>query len=378
MRNRRNFLKGIVAAATVSQVVPSFLGSSSAFALEGPYSAKAPLLLNSNENALGMSPAAKMAGIKGLDEANRYPDFGVERLQRQVAAREGLAQKNAIMGSGSTGIIVATTVAYAKKGGTVVAPHLTYGQVKRSANSLNMPYLEIPMKPDFSMDLEAMEKASLSIKGPVLVYMVTPNNPTGLVVSSPELFAWVKRAPDNVFFIMDEAYHDFVTAPEYQSAVSLVKAGMDNVIVARTFSKVYGMAGMRIGYGLATEKVCTEIASVYESWNINISGAYAASAAFDDKKWLNHCLQENEKARQVTHNGLDELGLKYIPSQTNFMIHQIKGDLKTYQQHMLDNHILVGRDMGLGDGWNRLSFGTPDEMNHFVGVLKQFRKKGWV
>ncbi len=378
MQNRRNFLKGIVATAAVSQFGPSLLGSSSALAYAGPYSAKNPLLLNSNENALGMSPAAKAAGIKGLDEANRYPDFGVERLQEKVAAREGLVQKNAIMGSGSTGILVATTVAFAKKGGTVVAPHLTYGQVKRTANSLNMPYQEIPMRPDFSMDLEAMEKASLSIKGPVLVYMVTPNNPTGLVVSSQELFAWVKRAPDNVFFIMDEAYHDFVTTPDYQSAVSLVKAGMDNLIVARTFSKVYGMAGMRIGYGLATGKVCTEIASVYEGWNINISGTYAASAAFDDTKWLNHCLQENEKARQVTHKGLDDLGLNYIPSQTNFMIHQIKGDLKTYQQRMRDNHILVGRDMGLGDGWNRLSFGTSNEMNHFVATLNAFRKKGWV
>jgi histidinol-phosphate aminotransferase len=379
MNTRRAFLRGIVATAALTQFAPTLLGSSSVLALvEGPYSATNQLMLNSNENAMGMSPAAKAAGKKALEIGNRYPDTGVNDLRRKVAAREGLRIKNAIIGSGSTDILIATTIMFSNQGGTVVAPGLTYGQVQTTANNLGMPYKAVPLRPDFSIDLAAMEKASLALKGPVLVYMVTPNNPTGLVVPSAELFAWVKRAPSNIFFLMDEAYHDFVTTPEYQSAVPFVKEGMDNLIVARTFSKVYGMAGMRIGYGLGTEKVINEVSKFYESWNINISGAMAASVAFDDKDWLNTCLQENEKARQITHAGLDELGLNYIPSQTNFMIHEIKSDLKAYQKRMLDNHVLVGRDMGLGVGWNRLSFGTADEMKHFVGVLKEFRKKGWV
>ena len=378
MNSRRNFLKGIAATAAVTQFAPSLFGSSSALAMGRPYSSINLLLLNQNENALGMSPAAKKAANEALKIGNRYPGKHVLALASQVAKREGLSAKNAILGNGSTDILKASVRAMKAVNGAVIAPALTFGSVASKARTLGVPYHAVPMKPDFGMDLAAMEKASLSIDGPVMVYMVTPNNPTGLVVPSAALFAWIKRAPKNVFFLVDEAYHDYVTAAEYSSAVPLIKEGWSNLIVARTFSKVYGMAGMRIGYGLGAEQVIKNIGKYHEGWNVNIAGVQAASISFDDLTWVQYSIKQNESARKILTDGLDDLGLIYIPSQTNFMIHQIKGDLKTYQKRMRDNHILVGRDMGLGDGWNRLSFGTPDEMTHFVKILANFRKSHWV
>ncbi len=378
MNSRRKFLKGIAATAAVAQFAPSFISSSSALDMASPYSSGNLLLLNQNENALGMFPAAKKAATDALKFGNRYPDKHGFLLGSQVAKREGLSAKNAILGNGSTDILKASVRAMKAVNGAIVAPVLTFGSVASKAKTLGVPYHTVPMNSDFGMDLPAMEKASLSIKGPVMVYMVTPNNPTGLVVPSAALFAWIKRAPKNVFFLVDEAYHDYVTAPEYGSAIPLIKDGWSNLIVARTFSKVYGMAGMRIGYGLGTEDVIKNIGKYHEGWNVNIAGIMAASISFDDLKWVQYSIQQNESARKILTNGLDALGLNYIPSQTNFMIHQIKGDLKTYQTRMRDSHIMVGRDMGLGDGWNRLSFGTPDQMSHFVKTLVNFRKNGWV
>lgn len=378
MNSRRNFLKGIAATAAVTQFSPSVFGSSSALAMRGAYSSRNPLLLNQNENALGMSPAAKKAATEALKIGNRYPGKHVVALASQVANREGLSGKNAILGNGSTDILKASVRAMKAVNGVIIAPTLTFGSVASKAKILGVPYHTVPMKSDFGMNLPAMEKASLSIDGSVMVYLVTPNNPTGLVVPSADLFAWIKRAPKNVFFLVDEAYHDYVTAPEYSSAIPLIKEGWSNLIVARTFSKVYGMAGMRIGYGLGSEGVINNIGKYHEGWNVNIAGVKAASISFDDLTWVKHSIKQNESARKILTNGLDALKLNYIPSQTNFMIHQIKGDLITYQKRMRDNHIVVGRDMGLGDGWNRLSFGTPEEMGYFVNTLGDFRKKRWV
>jgi histidinol-phosphate aminotransferase len=186
---------------------------------------------------------------------------------------------------------------------------------------------------------------------------------------SDAIAAWVKRAPDNVFFLIDEAYHELVSDPAYESAVSLVKGGFQNLVVTRTFSKIYGMAGMRVGYGMAHARVMDEVRRYYASWNVNVAAVAAASAALGDHAFFKRSFDENQAAKQMVNKTMNKLGLTCIPSESNFILHEIGMDLKAYQRAMSDRHILVGRDMGTGQRWNRVSMGRVDEMAYF---LEQF------
>ena len=169
---------------------------------------------------------------------------------------------------------------------------------------------------------------------------------------------------------MTQAAIELVSDPLYESAVSLVKAGYKNLVVTRTFSKIYGMAGMRVGYGMAHTRVMDEIRRYYASWNVNVAALAAASAALTDQAFFKRSFDENQATKQMVNKAMNKLGLSCIPSEGNFILHEIGLDLKAYQRAMLDRHIRVGRDMGTGQRWNRLSMGTVDEMAYF---LEQFQ-----
>ena len=363
--DRRSFL-GLTATAAATVSFAPILSAR----MPGPYTASHPLLLNQNENSLGMSPRAIEAAKKALAMGHRYPDSYVSSLAKDIARREGVSPQNISISNGSTGIIEAIIRSQADKKATIVAPAITYGQAGGLADNWGVAYQAIPMGKDFRMDVAAMEAASLEIDGAVLVYLVSPNNPTGRLTPSNSIAAWVKRAPDNVFFLIDEAYHELVSDPLYESAVSLVRAGYKNLVVTRTFSKIYAMAGMRVGYGMAHTQVMDEIRRYYASWNVNVVAAATASAVLRDHAFFKRSFDENQAAKQMVFKAMNKLGLSYIPSEGNFILHEIGMDLKAYQRAMSDRHIRVGRDMGTGQRWNRLSMGTVDEMAYF---LEQFQ-----
>ncbi len=187
----------------------------------------------------------------------------------------------------------------------------------------------------------------------------------------------MKRAPDNVFFLIDEAYHELVEDPAYQSCVKLVQEGHENLLIARTFSKIYAMAGMRLGYAIAAAPVVEDLNRYYSSWSVNIGAIEAGRASLKDKEFQSLSFNTNRKARDLTQSHLSELGLTYIPTQGNFLIHEIRMPLPAYQKRMRDAGILVGRDMKLGYGWNRLSMGTPEEMTRFLTALDSLHAAGW-
>jgi len=361
---RRSFLSLTVGAAAAAGLAPIVSLKAS-----GLYTASQPLLLNQNENSLGMSPRAIEAAKNSLASGHRYVDERLAALGAELARHEGLLPENISVSNGSTQMIDAIVQAWANKRATIVAPAITYGQAQELAVNLGMSYNAVPMGEEFKMDLAAMEATSLAIDGAVLVYLVSPNNPTGRLAPSDAIAAWVKRAPDNVFFLIDEAYHELVADPAYESAVSLVKAGYENLAVTRTFSKIYAMAGMRVGYGMAHARVMEEVSRYYANWNVGVAAVAAASAALGDHAFFKRSFAENQAARQMVYKAMNKLGLACIPSEGNFILHEIGMDLKAYQRAMLDRHIRVGRDMGTGQRWNRLSMGSVDEMAYF---LEQF------
>ena len=346
--------------------------------------AQNPLLLNFNENSIGMAPKAREAVVQSLGKAFRYPDDPRAELITLIGKRFGLTDKHVSLGNGSSENIQAIIHAWAnqarQKGQPVqlVVPDPTFNYAELYAKSINVPVVKVPLRADMHFDLPALQAASANFNGISIYYLCNPNNPTATLTPSKDLLAWVRQAPANVLFLMDEAYAEFVTDPAFDSAVNWVKAGQSNLAVVRTFSKLYALAGLRVGYAIAVPALIEQFEAFMSLDNTNLAGAVAAIASLQDPAFQKRSIESVNQSRAIVTRALDELGLKYAPSHGNFILHQIKGEVKTYQERMKAQHIVVGREFPPLKGYSRLTLGTPEEMTVFVAALKAFRNKGWV
>ena len=339
-----------------------------------------PLLLHYNENSLGMSPNALSAAKIAIERyGNRYPSASVDEFKGKLAVHHQVRPEQLIFGNGSTEVLQAIATYAARQHSAMIEPSPTFGALRGYCEAENMNVIQIPVGHDFEMNITAMKKQAMAQTGPVLINICNPNNPTGNIVDFTSMFDWINNAPDTHLFLLDEAYFDYAqTNPNYKSGLDLINQGKDNVIVSRTFSKVHGMAGMRMGYGIATVKTANKITPFAAGFNLSAAGIAAASAALDDKAFYKKSIEYNQLSKTILVNTLNELELDYIPSDTNFVLHRIGAPLADYTDHMQRNGVRVGRKMTLDDRWNRISLGTPDEMKIFTQTLMAFRQKGWV
>ena len=339
-----------------------------------------PLLLHYNENSLGMSPNALSAAKIAIERyGNRYPSASVDEFKGKLAVHHQVRPEQLIFGNGSTEVLQAIATYAARQHSAMIEPSPTFGALRGYCEAENMNVIQIPVGHDFEMNIAAMKKQAMAQTGPVLINICNPNNPTGNIVDFTSMFDWINNAPDTHLFLLDEAYFDYAqTNPNYKSGLDLINQGKDNVIVSRTFSKVHGMAGMRMGYGIATVKTANKITPFAAGFNLSAAGIAAASAALDDKAFYKKSIEYNQLSKTILVNTLNELELDYIPSDTNFVLHRIGAPLADYTDHMQRNGVRVGRKMTLDDRWNRISLGTPDEMKIFTQTLMAFRQNGWV
>lgn len=340
----------------------------------------APLLLNYNENSLGMSPRAVNAAMQATENSgNRYPDDSVEQLRETLGNLHDISPEQIIFGNGSTEVIQAVVTMAEGRAATVVEPTPTFGDVRRYSKAEDLNVVKVPVGKGFETDIDALREKAEEISGVVLINICNPNNPTGSIVEHKSLAGWIKEAPQDHIFLIDEAYYEYAQSnPAYSSVLPLIKSGRENVILTRTFSKIYGMAGMRIGYGIAAKETAKEVRKFAAGYNLSAPGTAAALASLADKTFFEKSLGSNQLAKTMLLNVLDELGLEYVQSNTNFVLHRINGSLEDYSARMANNGIKVGRRMTSEDGWNRLSVGTPEEMRTFVQTIKAFREKGWL
>ena len=342
--------------------------------------------LDFNENSLGMADSAKEAIIHGLDGAARYPDKQRAKLMNKVAAINGVAENQVLLGNGSIESIRAVVqmlhdkALKTNKGFQLMIPDPTFGCAELYAISLGVTVIKVPLtRDDYDLDFDNLQEAAAVFDGISLFYLCNPNNPTAIITATDTLKAWMKNAPKNYYFLLDEAYFGYVTDPSFESGVEWVKQGLsDNLIVVRTFSKLFGLAGLRVGYAIASPQTIAEIGSLMSTDNINVSGAVAAIATLEDEAFLVHSLQTTNQARQMMETALDELGLRYLPSQTNFIFYEVNGDVQTYIDRMKEHGIAVGREFPSIPGFNRITLGTPEEMMVVIDTLQLFREKGWV
>jgi histidinol-phosphate aminotransferase len=383
--DRRGFISaGMAAGMAAGMSGLGGAGASVAAALEripgwapGKTMADGTLRLSSNENPLGLAPAAREAVIEALVHAGRYPGEFTAPLYPQLARYLGVGEENILFGAGSTEVLQLIVQAYQGPGVPLIMAEPTFEDVLRYQRPHAYDLEMVPLKADHSHDLARMREVAEMGRRPVVVYICNPNNPTGTVTPARELDEWIAEAPESTLFLVDEAYHEYAEDPAYASALRWIHE-KPNVIVVRTFSKIFGMAGLRLGYGLAHPDTLDRLRPFTISNNPNILAAAAGMASLEDEAIMARSLQVNREAREVTHQALDEMGLEYLPSHANFLMHRIPGDLGEYIQRMREEGIRVGRPFPPMTGWNRISFGLPDEMDRWAGALRRFRTMGWV
>ena len=377
----RRALFGAAGAAAGSLLLHSQAAAASSLkvpAFKAPVK-DAPLLLCFNENPLGMSPAAQKAVAKAAAKGSRYPFGPVENLRKACAKFMAGKPENIMLTHGSAESIRATIEAYITPGCQLVVPGLTYSDGADTAKKNDVKVTEVPMGKNWSIDLEGMKKAVADFKGRSIVYFVNPNNPTSTIVSSKALLDWIRSKPADTMFVVDEAYAEYVTDPSFVSCKTLVDEGLDNVAVLKTFSKIFAMAGMRLGFTYAVPAVIAR-AKKHVAYDIMMSvpAIEAALAELADPAFLTYSREQNAEARTILTAALDKLGIAYLPSQTNFVFMNLKAPLKPFAGRMKAEAIWVGRPFPPALTWCRVSLGTPAETTYFVKKLFEFREKGWV
>lgn len=293
-----------------------------------------------------------------------------------LAAHHRLPSDAIVLGSGSTEVLRMAVDCAVRDSAILVVADPTYEDVVTYAGPWRLPVVRVPLAPDHTPDLLRMLEAAG--QGPRLVYLSNPSNPVGTLIARAELAQLVAELPAAVTLVVDEAYHEYASEdPEY---ASLVHHATDhpNVVVTRTFSKVHGMAGLRIGYGVAHPKTAERLRACQIHHNANHLSVYAALASLNDPEHIAASLRANADTMAFVTSALDELDLAHLPSRTNFVMHEVRGDVAQYVVRMREMHIWVGRPFPPLDGWNRLSIGTRADMERFLDTLRVFRERGWV
>ncbi len=370
---RRAFFQTGVAASLLgvggSATLPAWLSASPRRLPDGS------VRLNANENPLGISPAARKAIIDGIDMGNRYPFASTKLVIEALAKKHGVKPGNIQIGAGSTEVL---QMFVQLLGGRIVAADPTFEDVPDYARPFSIPLERVPLLPDYSHDIDRMRERVQRIRGTAVAYICNPNNPTGTITACGQIDEWIESAPDNVYFLIDEAYYEFAeNANGYWSALKWVKTN-PNVVVVRTFSKIFGMAGLRLGYGIAHEDTIKRIGAIASGNSVNHLASVAGLASLHDDQMIPRSFSTNERARRILESALDELGIERLPSHTNFLMHRITGDLVDYQTRMRERGWLVGRAFPPMMSYNRVSIGLPEDMEGFSDTLRDFRSRSWV
>lgn len=379
--DRRLFLR-VCGASTAAIAMSGLTGcfGGRVAALSSLVSENGILPLNFNENSLGMSPRALEAALAVTRESsNRYVFNEVKVFKQALADLHQVETDQIILGNGSTEVIQAVVALAEEQNAAVIEPTPTFGDVARYSRAEGLDVINVPVGDGFEIDIAALKQAAQAVSGSKLINVCNPNNPTGSIVPFSVLAEWIQNAPDDHLFLLDEAYFDYAQQnPRYGSGLALIREGLENVLITRTFSKVYGMAGLRVGYGVAGSKLAKKVAQFSAGFNMNAPGVAAALASLKDNEFYAKSIESNRIGKAILTDALSQLGLEYVPSNTNFVLHRIGSNLSEYTKRMADRGVKVGRKMTEQNDWNRLSIGTPAQMNAFVKILFGFRERGWV
>ena len=373
---RRQILLGgsAIVGAGLAPVIPATNGSS-AFDLISTARgadmppADLPIRLSSNENPYGPSRVALKAIAKNMHLTNRYLDEpAAAELTDIIAGINGIPGDHIMVTTGSAEVLNVAGMLAGLRTGSVVCADPTYQGLLTYAANAGVEIIRVPVNENLNADLDAMRRAVRS--DTVMVYIVNPNNPIPTVIEKNAMKQFVLEMSENRLVFVDEAYHELVDNPDYESMVGLIAQGHNNIIVSRTASKVHGLAGMRVGFGFAHPDLINEM-KMRRTGDNNILGLTAAIASYQDQEFQDFSRRKIKEALAIVDSMCDELGIRYAKSNTNFTFIETGVENSVVLEKMAEHGILTGRLFPPFTTWSRISMSTPEHMRYFVQVYKQ-------
>ena len=366
--SRRKFAQLLGAGAAVAVVRPSLsLAKRTQSLATFLPSGNGIVRLSANENPYGPSPKALQAMTNSFGLACRYPDEHNDVLIEKLAKLNNVNHDQILLGDGSSEILKLCAETFTgKTRGTLVAPNPTFEPILQQAKLNGAEVEKVPLTASFAHDLPKMLAAAK--RG--LIYVCNPNNPTASITPKHELGEFIGKTPPETIILVDEAYFHYADSPDYESVIPLVK-DHPNLIVSRTFSKVYGMAGLRCGYCVAQKETLDQLHE-HQMWDsVNILALAAATASLDDPDQVPNGQRLISEAKAFTISELDKLGYKTIPSQANFIMFDCKRPVVPLIQALKQRNVQVGRLFPALPNYMRLSIGKKSEMGSFLGAFKE-------
>jgi histidinol-phosphate aminotransferase len=328
---------------------------------------KEVIKLASNENPLGPSPKAAKAIRRTVPVINRYPDSNGFYLKEKIASGLNLLAENIVLGNGSDELIDVIIKTFVEDDENIVTADITFLEYEIISRVYGRRIKKVPLK-DFRYNLQAIrKKLDLETK---LVFVANPNNPTGTYVNKLELEKFLRALPKNVILVLDEAYDTFIDVTDYPRGLDYIEK--NNIIVLKTFSKAYGLAGLRIGYAVAQAGFTKYMEKARQPFNVNLLAQEAALAALDDEGFLRKTRDVVLKGKKYLYRNLDQMGIRYVPSVTNFILIDVGRDCMSVFKDLLKLGVIV-RDMQQYrlNNFVRVTVGTPDENMKFIAALKK-------
>jgi len=374
--SRRNLLRQIGVGAVVGAAAPALRGFPLTSVTEAPRenfagadeparvaTAADPVLLYRNENPYGPSEKVLAVLRESVASGNRYPRTEYDTLIGKLAAQHNVEPEQIVLGCGSGEILGMGALAFLKPGKKLVQAAPTFPSLGKLAQAAGVEVVSVPLNKRYEHDLAAMQNAARSSTG--LVYIVNPNNPTGTITPRKDIEAFIGTLPSDVTVLIDEAYHHFVTPNTAYESFLDRHFDDPRIVVSRTFSKIYGLAGMRIGYAVATPEMAKRLPAGFPNWSVSVVSARAASAALDDVEYVRLGIKRNTDDRQEFMNQVNARMLRAIDSQANFVMVNPMRPPDEVIEHLKKNHILIGPKYPVLDKYIRVSLGTPGEMQAF-------------
>lgn len=350
------------------QAIPAYVPGKPVEELERERGICGAVKLASNENPLGPSPLAVEAARQCLASVHRYPESGGFELTRRLAARLNLTPGNIVLGNGSDDIIAMLATAFLQPGDEVIMARPSFQMYEIAARAAGAVPVEVPLT-GFRSDLEAM--AGRVTPRTRMVFVNSPHNPTGSIVTRAEIEALMAALPADVLLVLDEAYIEFVRAPDHPDSRHYAAAGRP-VVGLRTFSKAYGLAGMRIGYGIMPAAAADILHRVRQPFNVSLPAQKAAAAALDDQTFLSRTLETVHDGVDFLYDSLRGLGLDCLPTQSNFLFFRVPRPAQAVFEALLDRGVIVRPLASYGYSEHlRVSVGRPEENRRFIAALRQ-------
>lgn len=326
----------------------------------------------SNENPLGCSERVKEVIKDLVNDTAFYPDGGNYYLRKSLSEYMGVNEESIILGAGSSSLIKVICNTLINKGDESVMGEVTFMLYESFTNLMGGKSVKVPLK-DLGLDLNAMLD-SITDRSKI-IWRCNPNNPTGSIFTHNELEEFISKVPSDIYVVIDEAYREYVTTNNYPESLKLLD-NYENVIILRTFSKAYGLASLRVGYGICNKNLAEYFNRVISPFEVNLYAQNAADEALKDNEFVDRAAKENKKGRELFYKTFKELGLDYKESQSNFILVNVNGEDKEINDFLLKNGYIIRPGYLLGcPGYLRISVGTEEQNKGLIRLLKEYYSK---